>query len=83
MDALMTNWKTSLAGLGPFLIGLVEVGAAAAKLAHIDIPGVQVTGDPWEMMVNGGPLLSAGLVGFMARDWNKSSEQSGVKTESK
>lgn len=67
----MKDLKTTLLGIGPFLAGIVMDGAALAKLAHIDVYGVSITGDPWDMLMKGTPMVFTGLIGFYAADSRK------------
>ena len=70
MNYVLTNWKTSLAGILGLVPGIVSVGAGVAGLAHLTVPGVTVTGNPSEMIINGLPLVVAGLIGLFAKDAN-------------
>jgi len=70
MNYVLTNWKTSAVGLLGLIPGLVSVGAGIAGLAHLTIPGVTVTGNPSEMIINGAPLVVAGVIGLLAKDAN-------------
>jgi hypothetical protein len=69
---LGTNWKTTAAALTSLIPGSVQVGAGAAALLHLTVPGVTVTDDPWILIGHGFTALSAALpvvlVGVLAKD---------------
>ncbi len=71
-NPLGVNWKTSIAGLTSLIPGVVQIGAGAAALLHVSVPGVSVTDDPWVLVGHGVTTLSAALpvvlVGFLAKD---------------
>jgi len=67
---ILTNWHTTVLGLAPFFGGVLSMAAGAAALAHIPIPGVTITGDPWNMLGNGLMAASAGMAAFAAKDAN-------------
>ena len=79
MNGLISNWKTSVAGLIPLLTGLVEAGAGMAQMLHVTVPGVTVTGDPFTMITAGAPMIATGVGLLLARDFNVTSEKSGAK----
>lgn len=65
---LGVNWKTTLAGLPPLLIGATQLCVGMSALFHLTIPGITVTGDPMTMVQQGGAAVCMGLVGVLAKD---------------
>src|SRR5208283_2939972 len=63
------NWKTSLwGGLLGTLPGTVMFLCGLAGLLHVNVPGVTITGNPADMVLNGFALIVAGGVGWLAKD---------------
>ena len=67
---LAANPRTTIWGIAPFVAGLVSMAAGALSLMHVSIPGVSVTGDPWQMVGSGIVAASAGMAAFAAKDSN-------------
>jgi hypothetical protein len=77
MNPITTSPLTSTVGVVLGVIpAVVEFSCGFAALAHITIPGVTITGNPSEMLLEGGKFLGIGLLGLFAKDWNRTG---GVK----
>jgi len=68
MAPSITNWKTTVAGVTPLLVGSLSLEAGLSALFHIPVPGITVTGDPISMIWTGLAGVSAGLGLFLAKD---------------